>query len=277
MNLTILYEKIFWLFVFAVLAVITNFIAKKVNFFSIPHCKNRETVTSIDLFVTFSIYLVINFITLSISISSLSRVINISYPTVSSSIVFIFYLITMLLLLFYYKKRPPQTRSPFTAYKNIILAAAAFLVIYPTALFTSQLLDIFNLIAFNILEPPRQTIVDYLNRITNFPIAFFLTVSTIVVIAPISEEIIFRGYLQTWLKKILGKNPAIFLASFLFAVFHFSYNQSYSNITIIISLFVVAIYFGVIYERQKSLLSPIIAHMIFNAVSTINILLSKEL
>jgi membrane protease YdiL (CAAX protease family) len=153
----------------------------------------------------------------------------------------------------------------------------ACILIYPTALFTSQILDTINMLLFHITEPSKQSIVDYLQKTMQSPLAFFLTIVTIVVIAPISEEILFRGYLQTWLKKLFGKKIGILFASFIFALFHFSYPQGYGNITIIGSLFVVAIYFGILYERQKSLISPIIAHMIFNTISTINILLSKDL
>ena len=47
-----------------------------------------------------------------------------------------------------------------------------------------------------------------------------LTILCIAVIAPLSEEVIFRGLLYTRLKRGMGRAPAILLASLLFGIMH---------------------------------------------------------
>jgi len=274
--MTTIQEKIVWLFIFGILTLVVNGIAKRCNFFTISYHENSLFTSLRDLVVTSCLYILINFLLLSIFMIAIPQVVNIS-TTTYSFIVFLFYVITAGSLILYYNKRPPQKNSPFTYYNNIISGIIACLIIYPTVLFVSQILDLFNFAILNITEPPRQFVIDYLKRTAQFPLSFTLTIITIIIIAPISEEILFRGYLQTWLKKIFGTKTAIVTASLIFALFHFTNGQGYGNITIVGSLFIVALYFGTLFERQKSLISPIIAHMIFNAISTINVLLSKEL
>ncbi|GAF76601.1 unnamed protein product, partial [marine sediment metagenome] len=65
---------------------------------------------------------------------------------------------------------------------------------------------------------------------------------------------------------------AILLSSFFFAAFHFSILQKWSNVTILVTLFVLSIFLGLLYERQKSLLSPIVLHSTFNFFSVLNLL-----
>jgi membrane protease YdiL (CAAX protease family) len=82
-----------------------------------------------------------------------------------------------------------------------------------------------------------------------------------VVMAPLTEEILFRGLLQSGLRRTF-RNPwiAIAIASIIFGAVHYPMWPS------IIPLMLFAAMLGYNYERTGKLLSPIIAHAIFNAV-----------
>lgn len=81
------------------------------------------------------------------------------------------------------------------------------------------------------------------------------------VLAPLCEEIFFRGLLQSVLRRLLpGPWPAIAISSAVFAGTHF---QTPQNIPALLALSVVL---GYNYERTGRLLPSILIHAIFNAV-----------
>ena len=79
-----------------------------------------------------------------------------------------------------------------------------------------------------------------------------------VVVAPLAEEFIFRGYLYAAAKKYTGPFAALVVTSLLFAVVH---GHAFS----IPALFTLAVCLGLAYERTGSLLVPMIMHAVFNA------------
>jgi membrane protease YdiL (CAAX protease family) len=83
-----------------------------------------------------------------------------------------------------------------------------------------------------------------------------------VVLAPVSEEIFFRGLFQSMLRRYT-KSPwaAILLTSLFFAAIHVPYWHTLP------SLFALAIALGYNYERTGRLFAPIVIHVLFNAVN----------
>ena len=124
---------------------------------------------------------------------------------------------------------------------------------------------------FQVHKLPDQLAVKFLKLTFGNPVHFLLAIVSIIVLAPLIEETLFRGFLQTFIRKHLGSKQAIFITSFCFSFFHYSPGQGLGNIMILISLFVLALFLGFIYEKQGSLLAPIILHASFNAVSVINL------
>lgn len=88
-----------------------------------------------------------------------------------------------------------------------------------------------------------------------------------VVIAPVAEECFFRGFLYNILKGISGKMVGALVSSLFFAALHGSLVQ-------FIPLFVFALLQCGFYERTRTLVAPIVAHVLFNLPATIVILLS---
>lgn len=78
-----------------------------------------------------------------------------------------------------------------------------------------------------------------------------------VVVAPISEELVFRGGIFRFMRTHVRPWLAIVASSFFFAAIHV-------NVPSILPLFVLAIVFALAYERTGSLATPMIAHALFN-------------
>ena len=79
----------------------------------------------------------------------------------------------------------------------------------------------------------------------------------VLVIAPIVEEIIFRGYMYRILKSRIPIIFAVIISSTIFSLIHY-------NVLSYILLFVLSIFLTYIYERNGSIICPIIIHSLFN-------------
>ena len=97
------------------------------------------------------------------------------------------------------------------------------------------------------------------------PMIVVLTLwSGAVVIAPIAEELFFRGLLQTAMLNVTRNRwSAIAIASALFALVH--YRQPHA----VAALMALSVLLGFAYERTGSLLPPILIHAAFNAKTLI--------
>jgi membrane protease YdiL (CAAX protease family) len=96
------------------------------------------------------------------------------------------------------------------------------------------------------------------------PIAKAMIIFAAVVMAPIGEEIFFRGMMQSMLRRYLGRPwLGVIIASVLFAGVHFPVPESLP------ALLALAIALGYSYERTGRLYAPIMIHMLFNAVMII--------
>lgn len=98
-------------------------------------------------------------------------------------------------------------------------------------------------------------------------IANFLSIVSIVVLAPVIEEFLFRGFLlNRWLRKY-GIKTAVILPSILFALIH----------TEIIGGFVFGVVLSLIYIKTQSIFGPIIVHLSNNAMVLFIVIIGKIL
>lgn len=86
-----------------------------------------------------------------------------------------------------------------------------------------------------------------------------------IVMAPLAEEFIFRGYIFGVARQYIGRWPAILLNSLVFAFIH-------GHIPAFLGLFVLAVFLTLVYERTGSLWAPIMLHAFFNTVTIIGTL-----
>lgn len=150
--------------------------------------------------------------------------------------------------------------------KDFSMGFLSWPVSYPPVLAVSNLISAI-LIYFHGKMEIDQIAVKELKATFDQPILLLAMIVSIVFIVPVIEELLFRGFFQTWLKSKLGRFWAIPLTSALFALFHFSSTQGILNLELIPSLFVLSCYLGFLFERQRSLLAPITLHSLFNAIS----------
>jgi membrane protease YdiL (CAAX protease family) len=82
---------------------------------------------------------------------------------------------------------------------------------------------------------------------------------TLVVLAPVCEEIFFRGYLYPALRNRMSRNPAMLLNGLIFAAAHF-------EIFGFLPRFLVGWGLCYIYERERTLVGPITGHAMYNGL-----------
>ena len=91
-----------------------------------------------------------------------------------------------------------------------------------------------------------------------------------VIVAPVAEEIIFRGYFYGVIRRFGGRIPALLTSSLLFAAIHV-------HLPSIPGLFILAMILCFLYERTASLWAPIALHAAFNATTIVFLILWPEL
>lgn len=98
---------------------------------------------------------------------------------------------------------------------------------------------------------------------------FLMQLVTAGIVAPIVEELIFRGLVYRRTKKMTGTIAAAILSAALFGVFHGNWVQApYAFIIGIVAVFV--------YEKFKSIVAPIMLHMSANILSVLIMTLASS-
>jgi len=86
----------------------------------------------------------------------------------------------------------------------------------------------------------------------------------------ISEESLFRGYMQTHLEKLCNPNLAILIQAVLFGVWHFVWNLSpfdpLAMIQYVATTFFIGLFFGYFYSKTRNLIPLVLAHGLFDSV-----------
>jgi membrane protease YdiL (CAAX protease family) len=176
--------------------------------------------------------------------------------------------------------------SPFEKTPLILLTISTILVIEKTEIsafgFTTRKLGkslAHGLVFFLLLNALTLVIEDLLvYAFTNQTLFLSFDISPFVLSLPfmtlcvaISEEGLFRGYVQTHLEKIFTPTNAIIVQAFLFGIWHFVWNLSpfdpsgmaqYMSVTFFIGLL-----FGYFYSKTRSLLPLVLAHGLWDSVA----------
>ena len=139
-----------------------------------------------------------------------------------------------------------------------LILAAVTVTIYVAKLFTNQ--D---------YQMQQHEQLEMITEYPQLPVRIMI-VFVAVVIAPLLEEMMFRGFVQTTIRSYINiKNnawPAIATSSAFFALMHADPSHWPS-------LFILGVCLGYSYEKSGSLFRPIFIHLFFNAVSIIGTLI----
>ncbi len=279
-----LFDNLSLFIFFAAITLITTWIAYLKNFFSLPFKEfEGPKVRFFDCLAIFLIFiasyqlfapLVVEFLLRYTKIENRSTLLSISQIAIFFSAVFFLCLYSILyqdkkdLLRIWKDKKFPLSKSPL---QDIGMGILTWVVAIPAVVASSYLAQTFTDLIFGLTEK-EQLAVRYLKLALSSPYALFVALFSILIAAPIMEEYLFRGILQSWLRRKLGPIKAIALSSLLFALFHYSPEQSSMNITLLITLLTFALYLGFIYEKTRSLFSSIFLHVTFNFISAMRII-----
>ena len=109
--------------------------------------------------------------------------------------------------------------------------------------------------------PVTQEVMETFRKSDNSTLRMGIALLAIV-IAPITEECCFRGFLYNSIKQHAGGIMATLISSFFFAAIH-------TSLVAFLPLFVFAVFQCELYRKTHSLTAPIIAHAVFNSISVL--------
>ena len=149
--------------------------------------------------------------------------------------------------------------------RDVCWAGVALIVGYALAgaasLLTGYLAGLFG-------DAPDPVGHETLRRLQEDPNAGLIVAVVIgaVVMAPLLEEPVFRGVMQTGLMRLMSGRrwPALVITAAVFSVVHWWAVTSWHGL---VPLFVLGLVFGYVYERTGSLLTPALTHAGFNVVN----------
>ena len=269
-------EELPGLFISGILSFIVLWIAIKRGFFTSLRKDAKHPPTFVLLFLAFAIYIAL----VIVSQNFLLTVIN---PWKVSLLLFCSNAITLGgLVLFLQAICAPIRRDillkseSFAPKKDLFWAIIAYCIALPLITFASRLLEGFVDLVFHPPVLPDENAVIFFKSTFHNPLSFTLAIIMIAALAPFIEELLFRGFLQSYLRRFLSPFFAIAASSFCFALFHYSPDQNFANIIIVGSIFVLGCFLGFLYERQGSLLASFFLHSLFNLFSIAGIYFLKE-
>ena len=105
---------------------------------------------------------------------------------------------------------------------------------------------------------PQAILKDFLALKNKREILQFICLA--IFLAPLAEEILFRGFLYAWLKSIWPKWIALLFTAFLFALMH-------QHLPVFFPLMWLGVVLALLYEQTGSLWSNIALHALFNGIT----------
>jgi len=150
--------------------------------------------------------------------------------------------------------------------KNVICGIAGYVAIVPILVLV--LLTIVWIISILKYEPPPQPVLEMFVEEEKTPILVYLTIF-VAILGPIAEEIFFRGFVYSAIKKRMGLVWAVLLSSVLFAGLH-------AHLVGFFPIVVLGILLAYLYEKSGSLIPSITVHVIHNSAMIFLVFLMKE-
>lgn len=140
---------------------------------------------------------------------------------------------------------------------------AAFIYLLTTALFVTLVTWLFP--GFN-AEQAQDIGFDNLTKQSDYILAFI----TLIVLAPLAEELLFRGYLYGKIRPVVGILPSIILTSLLFGAAHMQWNLA-------VDTFAVSLVLCSLREITGSIWAGVLLHMLKNGVAFYFIFINPSL
>ncbi len=113
----------------------------------------------------------------------------------------------------------------------------------------------------------HQQVVDDLQRASGAKLAVFAVVAAIV--APICEELLFRGLLLRALRRRMSPVMAVIVQALAFALAHPMLSPTLGDFAVVPALFLLGVVSGVVAVRRGDISASILMHIGFNLVTTL--------
>lgn len=133
------------------------------------------------------------------------------------------------------------------------------------------LLALLVVFASALVPPPEKLPFD---KLFSSQSAAWLIIGLALLLAPIVEEMVFRGYIYTLLETRFGMAPAVLVSGLLFGLWHFP--QYYPGYFQMFLICVVGLAFSLVRAGSRTLLASILAHFAYNATVSLHFLASEQ-
>lgn len=191
---------------------------------------------------------------IGISLSSLNQ------NVLATIVAFLAYAITLIIYINIIKVTTPRLSSAqlgmsrMPVWSDLVVAPLGFILYF----MLSAVLVIIATIVIPGFDASKQQDIGFTQLSQSYEalVAF----ATLVVLAPIAEEILFRGYLFGALKTVLKSWQVVFVTALLFAILHGSLNVG-------IDTFALGIILGLVRLSSGSIWPAILIHMMKNSVA----------
>ena len=132
-----------------------------------------------------------------------------------------------------------------------------YLIVLPVIIASGFVVD-FALRAFGI-EPEQQDIINNILSEDSLGVLAFMIFFGMLA-APIVEELIFRGFLQSAVRITCGKLQTVLTSGFVFALIHW-------NAHVFLQIFILGLLLAYLFEITGSLVAPITVHICHNTTT----------
>ncbi|MBI3307362.1 MAG: CPBP family intramembrane metalloprotease [Candidatus Omnitrophica bacterium] len=143
-------------------------------------------------------------------------------------------------------------------FKEVMMGLGGYVAVLP--IFFAVLIFLTTVANFFHYEPPAHPLVTvFLEEDKRSPWLIFYSVFLASVVAPIFEEIFFRGFCYTLFKKKWGMGWGMVLSSAFFALIH-------QNSFAFWPIFILGIGMAYLYEKRRTLLPSMVLHVMHNSI-----------
>jgi len=151
-------------------------------------------------------------------------------------------------------------------FKNILSGIKGYIFIIP-GLFVTLVVSMYflNLLGYT---PPVQPVFEAFMEEESNKVLLFLTIF-VSIFGPIIEEIFFRGFMYSAIKKRFGILIGAFVSSSIFSILH-------TNIAGFLPIMTLGMLLVYLYEKTGSLVAPITVHIIHNSIIITFVFFVKE-
>jgi uncharacterized protein len=118
-----------------------------------------------------------------------------------------------------------------------------------------------------VIDVPMEDVQEGLREAAHDPQLLPFLLLGAVVLAPLAEELFFRGMLHQALRDRMGRGVAMWASAALFAVVHVNLGAPLAaNAVLFVTILMVGLLLAWNFERRRTIWAPIAAHAIFNGL-----------